>query len=177
MTLILLIILLIGLIVGYRRGIILQALHLIGTISALVIASLNYEALGSRFYLVMPYPSTAQLNPNAVLSDVSNLEYAYYYMFAFFLIFIISKIIIQIIVSGFDYLQQVTTGGLVTSIGGTVLGLIEIVYVLVVILFFTATVPYPPVQEALAESGIATFIMEHTFIISEKLIEWIQVGS
>lgn len=177
MTLILLIILLIGLIAGYRRGIVLQFLHLIGTLSALVIASLNYEALGSKFYLVMPYPSTAQLNSNAVLSDIGNLEYAYYYMFAFFLIFIISKIVIQIIISGFDYLQQVTTGGLVTSIGGIVLGLFEAVYVLVVILFFAAMIPYPPVEEALSESGIATFIMEHTFIISDKLIEWIQVES
>lgn len=175
MTLILLIILIIGLIAGYRRGAVLQFMHLIGTISAIIIASLNYEALGSRFYLVMPYPSTAQ--GNIMLSDVSNSEYAYYYMFAFFLIFIVSKIIIQIIVSGFDYLQQITSAGLIPGIIGTVLGLIEVVYVLVVILFFVATIPYMPVQEALAESGIASFIVEHTFIVSDKLIEWIQVES
>ncbi|WP_250130132.1 CvpA family protein [Jeotgalicoccus sp. WY2] len=176
MTLILLIILLIGLIAGYRRGIILQFLHLIGTISALVIASLNYEALGSRFYLVMPYPSTAQMNPNAVLGDVGNLEYAYYYMFAFFLIFIISKIVIQIIVSGFDYLQQVTTGGLVTSIGGTVLGLIEIVYVLVVIYFSQRRFLTHRFKKHWRNQALP-HLLEHTFIISEKLIEWIQVGS
>jgi uncharacterized membrane protein required for colicin V production len=175
MTLILLIILIIGLIVGYRRGAVLQFMHLIGTISALIIASLNYEALGSRFYLVMPYPSTAQAN--AVLTEVGNLEYAYYYMFAFFLIFIVSKIVIQIIVSGFDYLQQVTSDGLIPSIIGTILGLIEVIYVLAVLLFFVATIPYMPVQEALADSWIASFIIEHTFIISDKLIEWIQVES
>lgn len=177
MTLILLLILLIGLVVGYRRGAVLQLLHLIGTISALVIASLNYEALGSRFYLVMPYPSTAQTNPNSVLSGIDSLEYAYYYMFAFFIIFVISKIVIQIIVSGFDYLQQVTSSGLFSSIAGTVLGLIETVYVLVVLLFFAATIPFYPIQEGLAASGLASFIMEHTFIISDKLIEWIQVES
>lgn len=177
MTLILLLILLIGLIAGYRRGAVLQFMHLLGTISAIVIASLNYETLGSRFYLIMPYPSTAQENPNPVLSEVGNFEYAYYYMFAFFIIFIVSKVVIQIIVSGFDYFQQVTTGGLATSITGTVLGLIEAVYFIVVILFFAATIPYLPLQEALADSGIASFIMEHTFIISDKLIEWIQVES
>ena len=177
MTLILLIILLIGLIVGYRRGAVLQLLHLIGAISALIIASLNYETLGSKFYLVMPYPSTAQENPNSVLSEVANLEYAYYYMFAFFIIFIVSKVIIQIIVSGFDYLQQITSSGLFSSIAGTVLGLIEAVYLLVVILFFIATIPYFPIQEGLADSSLASFIMEHTFIVSDKLIEWIQVES
>lgn len=175
MTLILLIILLIGLIVGYRRGIILQTLHLIGTIAAIIIAAKNYEALGSRFYLVMPYPSTAA--PNPVLENVANQEYAYYYMFAFFLIFIISKIIIQIIVSGFDYFQQVASGGLITSIIGSVLGLVEVIYVLVVILFFVAAVPFAPVQEAIADSSIANFILDHTFIVSDKLIEWIQVES
>ena len=175
MTFIILIILLIGLIVGYRRGIILQSLHLIGTIAAVIIAATNYETLGSRFYLVMPYPSTAA--PNPVLENVANQEYAYYYMFAFFIIFIISKIIIQIIVSGFDYFQQVASGGLITSIIGSVFGLIEVIYLLAVILFFVATVPFAPVQQAIVESGLANFIMDHTFIISDKLIEWIQVES
>ncbi|HJG32356.1 MAG TPA: CvpA family protein, partial [Jeotgalicoccus aerolatus] len=64
-----------------------------------------------------------------------------------------------------------------SSIAGTVLGLIEAVYLLVVILFFIATIPYFPIQEGLADSGLASFIMEHTFIVSDKLIEWIQVES
>lgn len=177
MTLILLLIILLGLVVGYRRGIVLQFLHLIGTISALIIAALNYDTLGSRLYLIVPYPSSAQETPNEALAEVANLEYAYYYMFAFFTIFIVSKIAIQIIVSSFDYFQQITPNDLFSSIGGTVLGLIEIIYILVVILFFIATIPFAPVQESLAESGLGTFILEHTFIISDKLIEWIQIGS
>lgn len=177
MTLILLLIILIGLFVGYRRGIVLQFLHLIGTVSALVIASLNYDTLGSKLYLIMPYPSSAQETPNAALTDVANLEYAYYYMFAFFIIFIVSKIAIQMIVSGFDYFQQITPNGLISTIGGTVLGLIEIIYILAIVLFFIATIPFAPVQASLAESGLGTFILEHTFIISDKLIEWIQIES
>src|SRR5699024_11422562 len=88
--------------------------------------------------------------------------YGYYYMFAFFLIFIVSKIIIQIIVSGFDYFQQVTTGGLVTSIGGIILGIVETIYILVVVLVFVATIPYTPVQEAIANSGLANFIIDRS---------------
>lgn len=175
MTLILLIIIIIGLIAGYRRGLLLQGIHLIGTLAAIVIAAKNYEKLGSRFDLVMPYPSTA--GDNLVLENISNQEYGYYYMFAFFLIFIVSKIIIQIIVSGFDYFQQVTTGGLVTSIGGVILGIVETIYILVVVLVFVATIPYAPVQEAIANSGLANFIIDHTLVVSDKLIEWIQVES
>ncbi|WP_411841948.1 CvpA family protein [Salinicoccus sp. HZC-1] len=173
MSILIFMLLIIGMVIGYRRGIILQLLHLVGTISAIIISAMNYETLSSKFDMVMPYPSTAQSMNHPLLTGLSNTEYAFYDMTAFLIIFVITKVLIQVIVSAFDYLQQISVFGNAGEIIGSVLGLIEMIYVLTVILFMMALVPFEFIQTAIGESGLATFIMEHTFILSDKFIEWL----
>ncbi|SFK93175.1 Uncharacterized membrane protein, required for colicin V production [Salinicoccus halodurans] len=173
MSIIIFILLVIGLVIGYRRGVILQLLHLVGTISAIIISAMNYDTLSSKFDMIMPYPSTAQAVHNPLLPDLANTEYAFYDMTAFFIIFVITKILIQVIVSAFDYLQQINVFGVAGEIAGLILGLIEMIYVLTVIIFMLAIIPLEFIQNAIGESGLATFIMEHTFILSDKFIEWL----
>src|SRR5699024_2840271 len=173
MSIIIFILLLIGLVIGYRRGVILQLLHLVGTISAIIISAMNYETLSARFDMVMPYPSTAQSVNNPLLPDLANAEYAFYDMTAFFIIFVVSKILIQLIVSAFDYLQQISVFGKVGEIAGLVLGLVEMIYILTVIIFMLAIIPLEFIQNAIGDSWLATFIMEHTFILSDKFIDWL----
>lgn len=177
MTLLLLILLVIGMVIGYRRGVILQSLHLIGTISAIIIAAMNYEKLASRFDMVMPYPSTAETLTNPLLPEVDNAELAFYRMVAFFMIFVVAKIVIQLIVSAFDYLQQINAFGTVGDVLGTILGIIEMIYILVVLLMMAAVIPLEGVQTMMENSGFAQFLMENTFVISDKFIEWLQTES
>ncbi|MFC3418338.1 CvpA family protein [Salinicoccus hispanicus] len=177
MTLLILILLIIGMVIGYRRGIILQLLHLIGTISAIIISAMNYERLASRLDMVLPYPSTAQTISSSLLPEIDNAEFGFYKMAAFFMIFVVAKIVIQLIVSAFDYLQQVNAFGRTGDILGTALGLIEMIYLLVVILVMATLIPLDIVQTTIENSGLARFLMDNTFIISDKFIEWLQTGS
>lgn len=177
MGVILLILLVIGLITGYRRGLVLQLLHFIGTIASVIIAALNYETLAARLDLILPYPSTAQSLSNPVFPDIASAEYAYYDMSAFFVIFIVSKIVIQIIVSAFDYFQQISVFGIVGDVLGLILGLVEMFYVLTVILFMFALIPADFTQNLILESSLAEFIMDNTLFLSDKFIEWLQIES
>lgn len=173
MSIIIVILLLIGMVIGFRRGVILQLLHLVGTISAIIISAMNFKTLSSKFEMVMPYPSTAQSMNNPLFPDLANAEYAFYDMVAFLIIFVIAKILIQLIVSAFDYLQQINVFGVAGEIAGLVLGLVETIYVLTVIIFMLALIPLEFIQNAIGDSGLAMFIMEHTFILSDKFIEWL----
>lgn len=177
MTLILLILLIIGMVVGYRRGFILQFFHLVGTLAAVIIAALNYETLAARLDLILPYPSTSETLSNPIFSSITDAEYAYYDMSAFFMIFIVSKIVIQLVVSAFDYLQQIPVFNVVGEVIGAVLGLIEMVYILVVILFMLSMIPLDFIQTPIENSGLANFILEHTFILSDRFMEWLQIES
>lgn len=175
MTLLILILIILSGIVGFRRGGLLQLLHFLGTVSALVIARLNYETLGNKLELIMPYPSSVSEVENVVLPTIQDLEQAYYYMSAFLFIFIVSKLIIQIIVSVFDFVNQIIFERKRSKIIGTIIGVIECIYVLAVIIFFLATIPSTGLQEAISNSQLATFIMDHTLIISDKLKDWSQI--
>lgn len=177
MTLILLILLIIGMVVGYRRGFILQFFHLVGTLAAVIIAALNYETLAARLDLILPYPSTSETLSNPIFPSIMDAEYAYYDMSAFFMIFIVAKILIQLVVSAFDYLQQIPVFNVVGEVVGAVLGLVEMIYILVVILFMLSMVPLDFIQTPIENSGLANFILEHTFILSERFMEWLQIES
>ncbi|GAB3060683.1 CvpA family protein [Salinicoccus sesuvii] len=177
MTLLILILLIIGMVIGYRRGIILQLLHLIGTISAIIISAMNYERLAERLDMILPYPSMSQTVSSSLLPEIADAEFGFYRMGAFFMIFVVAKIVIQLIVSAFDYLQQVNAFGRTGDVIGTVLGLIEMVYLLVVILVMASLVPLDFLQETIGNSGLARFLMDNTFIISDKFIEWLQTES
>ena len=177
MTLILLILLIIGVVVGYRRGFILQFFHLMGTLAAVTIAALNYETLADRLDLILPYPSTTETMSNPIFPDITDAEYAYYDISAFFIIFIVAKILIQIVVSAFDYFQQIPVFGVVGEILGAVLGLIEMIYVLTVVLFMLSMVPLEFIQTPIEESGLANFILENTFILSDRFMGWLQLES
>lgn len=175
MTLLILILIIIGMVVGFRRGGLLQGLHFIGTLAAVIIARLNYKTLGSKLELIMPYPSSALEVENTLLKQIPDLENAYYYMAAFFFIFIVTKLIIQLLISSFDYLQQIQFNFLVSSIVGLVFGMLEIIYILAVVLAFAATIPMDALQGAIDGSGLAKVILNHTFIISGRLMDWMQI--
>lgn len=175
MTILIIILIVIGGIVGYRRGGILQFLHFFGTLSAIIIARLNYKQLGDRLDLIMPYPSSVSEVNNIVFDDIANLEQAYYYISAFLIIFIVSKIIIQIVISVFDYINQIIFDKKTSKIVGTVLGIIECLYILAIVLFFIGTVPSTTLQQMVGNSSLATFIIDHTLFISGKLKDWSQI--
>ena len=175
MTLLILLLMIIGMIVGFRRGGLLQFIHLFGTISAIIIARLNYKALGSKLDLIMPYPSSALEVDNTILKNIPDLETAYYYMAAFFFTFIITKIIIQIFISTFDYLQQINFHIVASPIVGVIFGVIETICILVVILAFAATIPMDALQNAIDGSGLAKFILNHTLILSDRMMGWMQI--
>ncbi|CAD2075259.1 CvpA family protein [Phocicoccus pinnipedialis] len=175
MTLLILLLIMIGMIVGFRRGGLLSIIHLFGTISAIIIARINYKALGNRLDLIMPYPSSAIEMDSAILKQIANLEEAYYYMAAFFFIFVIAKLVIQLFISTFDYLQQVQFHFIASSVAGVIFGLIEMIFVLVVVLAFAATIPMDALQNAINGSGLAKFILNHTLILSERMMSWMQI--
>ena len=45
-----------GLITGFRRGFIVQIIHMTGFIVALIVAYLYYKQLAEKFVLWIPYP-------------------------------------------------------------------------------------------------------------------------
>lgn len=172
---VLLFFLILGTVIGLRRGFILQSMHLIGTVGALIIARLFYQQLASKLDLIVPYPS-AQLDNNVLLNWIDG-EHAFYRAVSFVFLFIVGKIILQMVATVFDYLAQLPLLKQLNGLLGSVFGFVESYVVIFIIIFFIAMIPIPMIQEKMHDSYIAKLIVEYTPILSSRAVHWFQTAA
>jgi uncharacterized membrane protein required for colicin V production len=175
LSLLLLILLITSFFVGFRRGFVLQLIHLTGFIVAFVVAYLYYGDLAKHIRLWIPYPQFPADNPAFMLVEAFNFEHVYYSGIAFAILFFATKIAMQIIGSMFDFLAHLPILSIINGWLGGFLCFIETLLILVVILHITALLPIEIVQEVLKDSTLAKLILDYTPILSNQLKElWIE---
>ena len=125
LSLILIFILLIGLIVGLKRGFILQVIHLVSWFIAFFVAAMYYKDLALRLTLWIPYPTLGENPILQILLDAVNAEQAFYYGISFIIIFFGVKIILQIIGSMLDFLSHIPIIRQLNLLAGGLLGFLE----------------------------------------------------
>ncbi|WP_079708317.1 CvpA family protein [Paraliobacillus ryukyuensis] len=165
----LLAILLLGILRGLKRGFILQVFHLIGFIVAFIVAALYYDKLSEHLPMWIPYPELPEGESWAVFLDTLPLEAAFYNAIAFAILFFGVKIILSIISSMLDFVAELPILHSVNGILGAILGFIEVYFVLFVFLYIAALLPLGMVQQAIGNSSVAQFIIEHTPILSQQI--------
>lgn len=178
LDLVLIIILLFGILVGLKRGFILQFVHLTGFIISYIVAYQYFDDLAPKLKLWVPYPITSESPELLALLNGEDLEGAYYRAIAFVLLFIGTKIVMQIIGSMLDFVALLPILKQLNKWAGSILGFLESYLVLFIFLFIGALIPIVPLQQALDQSILADLIVNHTPYFSNKVNElWIQYMS
>lgn len=167
--LLLLLLLILGIFTGFKRGFILQLFHIIGFIVAFVVAVMYYDDLSPRLNLWVPYPALPEDSSWAVFTESMPLEQAFYNAVAFAVLFFGVKIILHIIASMLDFVSELPVLNSLNTILGGILGFIETYVITFVVLYIAALVPLEIVQNSLNSSIIAEFIIEKTPVFSEQL--------
>ncbi|WP_078545209.1 CvpA family protein [Litchfieldia alkalitelluris] len=168
LNLFLIIILVMGFLIGLKRGLILQVVHLAGFIVAFIVAYLYVGDLAPKLKLWIPYPQL-ESQPLAFLTENADFETAYYRAIAFAILFFATKIIMQIIGSMLDFLAQLPLLKQLNGWAGGVLGFVEVYLIVFVLLYIGALVPVEIVQSSINDSSMAKAIVQHTPIFSGKL--------
>jgi uncharacterized membrane protein required for colicin V production len=175
LDLVLCIILLFGIFVGLKRGFILQFIHLAGFIVAYIVAYQYFNDLAPKLKLWVPYPITSDNLPLFPMLDNVDLEGTYYRAIAFVLLFIGTKIVMQIIGAMLDFVALLPIVKQLNSWAGSIFGFMESYLVIFVLLFIAALVPIDQLQQALDRSILADLIVNHTPYFSDKVKElWTQ---
>lgn len=174
LDLILIILLLFGLFIGLNRGFILQLFHLIGFITAFVIAAMFYDDLAVELELWVPYQQLANHELWPDFLQALPLETAFYSIVSFAIIFFAVKIILQIIATMLDFVAAIPLIRSVNKSLGAVLGFLEIYLIAFVILYVLALTPVESIQTMINNSSIAIFMLEKTPYFSDKLFELIE---
>ncbi|MFC4321018.1 CvpA family protein [Litchfieldia salsa] len=169
LNILLLIILVMGFLIGLKRGFILQIVHLAGFIVAFIVAYLYSGDLAPKLTLWIPYPELSGVQPLEFLMENTDLESAYYHSIAFAILFFITKILMQIFGSMLDFLAQLPILKQVNGWAGGVLGFVEVYLILFILLYIGALMPVEAVQASISESSMAKAIVQHTPIFSGKI--------
>ena len=172
LDLIILIVLFSGLIVGIKRGLIVQLMHLFGFLIALIVAIIYYKPLAQLFVLWVPYPGFAE-NATSVLGlDRVDTDATFYRALAFGLIFFAAKIVLQIVASIFDFIAYLPVLKQLNRFLGAILGFVEFYILLFIALYLFALLPVERVQALLDRSLFTGLILEHTPIITSLFQNW-----
>ncbi len=161
-----------GLITGFRRGLIVQIIHMTGFIVALIVAYKYYKQLAEKFVLWIPYPGVTAGSKLSFSVGELDLDETFYRLLAFVLIFIVVKFVLQMIASMFDYLKYLPVLGFVARLTGALFGFVEFYIITFLMLYLVAMIPTDFIQSLLSHSILADAMFDHTPILSETVKKW-----
>ncbi|MFJ7934947.1 CvpA family protein [Sporosarcina sp. NPDC096371] len=161
-----------GLVTGFRRGLILQIIHMTGFIAALFVAYTYYKQLAEKFVLWIPYPGVTAGSKLSMSLEELDLDETFYHLLAFVLIFLIVKFGLQLIASMFDFLKYLPVLGFLARFAGALFGFVEFYILIFLVLYLLVMVPIDFVQELLGKSMLAKTMFEHTPLFSEMVKNW-----
>lgn len=167
----LLLVLVIGFFIGFRRGFILQVVYFVGFIAAIIVAYLYSDDLAPFLKLWVPFPAPSRESAFSILFKSFDVEAVFYRAIAFAVLFFGTKIILHIVGSMLNFLADLPILRTINGWLGGALGLVEVYLVVFIILYLGALTPIEPVQSIMSDSVLAKGIIEHTPIVSGKIKE------
>lgn len=162
-------ILLIGLLIGLKRGFILQLVHMTGFIVAFILAYVFYGDLAPNLKMWIPFPAIGDSSTLNMFFESVGLETAYYNAIAFAIVFFASKILWQMIGSMLNFITYLPILKQLNRWGGAILGFAEVYLIMFIILYIGALLPMDSIQEPLTNSFMAELIVKHTPFLSEQV--------
>jgi uncharacterized membrane protein required for colicin V production len=166
---IILALLMVGFLIGIKRGFIMQAVRLLSSILAFIVAYIYAGKLGPKLDLWIPFPAIGDQGFLTEFVRDTTVETAYYHLIAFFIIFMGTKIVLFVVGSMLDFLARIPILKQVNSIAGGALGLVEAYLLIFVLLVIGSKLPVESIQHSMQSSYLSKIIVEKTPFISESI--------
>src|SRR5699024_7472588 len=112
--------------------------------------------------LFIPYAKLPEDGLWAAFAKGMALEAAFYNGIAFVIIFILAKVVLQIIATMLDFVARLPLLKWVNSLFGAILGFAEVYLIVFVLLYVIALVPLMKIQDIIHNSSLALFMIEKT---------------
>ncbi|MDR1567874.1 MAG: CvpA family protein [Streptococcaceae bacterium] len=171
-----LIILMLGFAMGFRRGLVLQGYYNAGTLIAYIVATSCFKALYPSFILWVPYPQASVDSHLTILkqSIIFDIDKAFYAGFAFLLLYFGVMIAVRLVgifaypLGKLDILES--KGKWIAGF----LGVCEYYLAIVLMLALLALIPMNIIQNQLSHSLLAKAMLLRTPIFSHDIFNlWV----
>ncbi len=162
----LIVLLIISIMSGIRRGFVKQVVLLLGIVGVLVISFYLKNPVATFLYKHLPF-----FNFNGIFKGVSIINILLYEVIAFLLVFALLYLILRVLlkISGLieNLLKATIVLGIFSRILGAIVGFIE-GYIIIFILLFITSQPFANVT-GIEESYLANKILDNTPIMSNAV--------
>ena len=156
--------LLVGALAGYRRGLIKQAVLLLGLIAVLVISFYIRVPVSTFMYKNLPF-----INFDGLFHGISVLNILLYEVIAFLIVFSVLYLVLRLLIKISGLIEKLLRAtiilGFFSRIGGAIVGAIES-YVIVFIILFVASQPFFNIS-GLENSKFTHKILTYTPVLSD----------
>lgn len=155
--------LLMGAIIGFKRGVIQSATMFIGIIIVIILAYYLKNPLSKCMYTYLPF-----FKFSGALEGVTVLNILIYEAIAFLIVFLVLNIILQIAIKATGILEKILKFtiilGIPSKILGAIFGILEQFIYIFVFLFLLSRLSFT--AEYINESHLGTIILDRTPVIS-----------
>lgn len=171
LSLLLILLLIYGFYIGARRGLAMEAFYAVGYAIFFCLALVSFRGLGSKFEMLVPYPSANLGSEFAFFSTKVGMELdnAFYRAFAFIFVCFIGWIVIRF--AGL-YMKKLTYFPMyndVNLLSGGIIGFIVTYITIFMVLLLLAMIPVTGIQHALEHSFIASTMIKSTPVLTALL--------
>ncbi len=161
---VIIIILLVGALSGFRRGVITEAVLLVGLVFVSILAFYIRVPVSTYMYSNFPF-----FGLKGIFSGISAINILIYELIAFLLVFSVLYIILRIVLKITGVIEKVLDAtiilGIVSKIGGVILGVLES-YICIFIILFIGTQPLFNVR-GMEDSKLAPIVLKSTPIMTK----------
>ena len=168
LDIIIIMIILFGAIVGFKRGIIKQSVITVGMILVLILSFILKNPVSSIMYEHLPFFSFGGLFENLAVLNIIVYE-----GFAFLLVFSVLSTILIILIKISSVFEKILRATIILAIPSKILGAIlgAVYYLIVFIILFILSSPIFGLNnnEFFTESNIRNFILEKTPFVSKEI--------
>jgi len=157
------VLLLVGILGGIRRGLIKEVVLLVGLVAIVVISWYLRVPISTFLYKHLPF-----FGFNGIFKDVSILNILLYELIAFLAIFTVLSLILTVLLKISGLIEKLLNAtiilGIFSKIGGAIVGFIE-AYVIIFVILFVVNQPFIHVT-GINDSKLSDFILNNTPVLS-----------
>jgi uncharacterized membrane protein required for colicin V production len=172
--LIIIIIFIAGILMGYRRGFILQVVHLLGFFAAYIVAYRYFKEFAIVLQDWIPYPfmdqETGTTEPPFWM-QMFDMESMFYSAIAFAALFFGTKLALQVIGHVLHTVALLPGLNMANRWLGAALGFLEVLIILFIIAHVLVFIPWETGQIWMSQSKIALWLLEQAPYFSGQLQE------
>lgn len=169
----------IGFYLGYRRGLIMQGIRLVGYIITFILATKYYETISNYIEMLIPFPAVSQGSNLAFYTESESflLDRAFYNAITFLLIGLVGWLVTNFLAMFFTRVTYYEVLKHVNYVGGGLINALVTYVIIFIFLYILSLIPIEFIQQQFVDNPIAFWIVDRTPFLADFAKDmWMQVG-